>query len=762
MEPASTTMIDVAARNEAASLLFDVPLWELPERKWAKVHEVLMAMRAAGAAGDVDELRQRTDELEWLSPRRMTRLGTVPVVPPPPPTLAVRDRLVHELGVDLANVCARPAGAPPIQPGPGLLVTQQELVVHHFAAMLGPNAVEAFARLCVIWNGCRTRFGATEAVPTLGLPVVMPTDPSLAPAEGAIAAAQNAGATVQMILRRDHNTLTLSAMCAARPDPGDGWSTLDREWDEVAPADVDPLLGVVRLYLGLAPAAASPFRTLDQVAHSAGFPQPGVDHGWPKNGTMSAGCAISELTPGIDVPVERRFVVLAECHDDAGLSALAWSRGDPEATPFTRYLLHAAKVGYQARVRKRSADGLDGAYNGTLDLAQITVAITHLKDMMTSIRLAREGMTATMGGDAQTGFVADDRSVADWLVRQLEVDQTYLESTRERAIASHGVRTTDPGRGATIGLVTALPEEFGAMRELIDDPTERTLDGDYATYVLGTLPSAHPRTPHRVALTLLGGTANPAAAAGVARMLSGLDSINQVVMVGIAAGIPAPERPEQHVRLGDIVVSTWGIVAYDHVVEEAAGPRGRQDFPTPAAYLTRAADLLAADERVGQRPWEDLLDRLTTTQPAFARPHRSTDQLFAGDAPGARRLRHPSAARSGHRPDRPKVHYAAIGSADRSMRSADVRDALAMRWNIRAIEMEGHGVGTAAFTGGRQYLVVRGISDYADSHLDCTWRPYASAVAAAYTAALLRRCPPLTAHGGQVMGSDPDGVDLRP
>jgi len=37
-------------------------------------------------------------------------------------------------------------------------------------------------------------------------------------------------------------------------------------------------------------------------------------------------------------------------------------------------------------------------------------------------------------------------------------------------------------------------------------------------------------------------------------------------MCGIAGGIPSPERPSEHVRLGDVVVSSQkGVVQYDFV-----------------------------------------------------------------------------------------------------------------------------------------------------------------------------------------------------
>ena len=245
-------------------------------------------------------------------------------------------------------------------------------------------------------------------------------------------------------------------------------------------------------------------------------------------------------------------------------------------------------------------------------------------------------------------------------------------------------------------------------------------------------------------LTKLGGTGTVDAAAKVAHLLRSFPSVRSVLMVGIAAGIPAPDRPDRHVRLGDIVVATWGIVDYDHVVDRPEGVSLRVTAPSPSYRLSYRADLLATGVLLsGDRPWEQELDRLVGLLPAFGRPDDSTDVLYASDAPDAQPIEHPPLAAAGRRPGRPEVHHGRIGSADRSLRNTRVRDELADRYELRAVEMEGSGVAWSSFAAARDWLVIRGISDYADSRLDTRWRRYASAVAAAYTRALLGRCPAL-------------------
>jgi nucleoside phosphorylase len=154
--------------------------------------------------------------------------------------------------------------------------------------------------------------------------------------------------------------------------------------------------------------------------------------------------------------------------------------------------------------------------------------------------------------------------------------------------------------------------------------------------------------------------------------------------------------------------------------------------------------MLAANELLhDRRPWEDELDRLIALLPAYVRPDEATDVLYASDEPDAEPRPHPAPELSGRRPGRPTVHHGKIGSANRSLRNAETRDRLAAKHMLRAIEMEGAGVAWSSFASSRGWMIVRGVSDYGDRRMATNWRKYASAVAAAYTRALLGRCPPI-------------------
>lgn len=310
---------------------------------------------------------------------------------------------------------------------------------------------------------------------------------------------------------------------------------------------------------------------------------------------------------------------------------------------------------------------------------------------------------------------------------------------------------TDPA--PAVGIITALPEEFVAMRVLLDEAgEEHTMANDPSCYVGGFLPSQDHDRAHSVILTLLGDTGNTPAAECCTNLCRSFPSVNTLIMTGIACGVPALDSPARHVRLGDVVVSSWGVVDYDHVVEAGEGRRSRQPFPLPSASLVRAAKHLTAGEQTGQRPWEEWIAKALLTLPQYRRPHQETDLLYDAESVD-RVVPHPPAARTGHRPGQPKVHHGRIGSADRSLRNAGVRDAVAAATNVLAFEMEGKGVGIAGFANGLDWLVVRGISDYGDEHTGSSWRGYAAVAAAAYVRALLAACPLRRPRGGQPLAT---------
>lgn len=96
-----------AVRAEALDVLSDALLWQLAEERWQPIEQILTAMDAALAHGDMDALAAATADLELAGPLRLIPIG--PAVGPTPKARDLLNRLVHSLGGVAAG---RQAGGP--------------------------------------------------------------------------------------------------------------------------------------------------------------------------------------------------------------------------------------------------------------------------------------------------------------------------------------------------------------------------------------------------------------------------------------------------------------------------------------------------------------------------------------------------------------------------------------------------------------------------------------------------------------------------
>lgn len=296
-------------------------------------------------------------------------------------------------------------------------------------------------------------------------------------------------------------------------------------------------------------------------------------------------------------------------------------------------------------------------------------------------------------------------------------------------------KSTVPWNPVTTAIISALPKEYAAMLSMLENCRE--LPGQdsrsFSQYVLGDIPTQGGGA-HTVVLGLLPAMGNDSAASRAQLLLERFPEVRSIIMVGIAGGAPHPREPDEHVRLGDIVISNQqGIIQYDYVKEILLESQ-IDNPPRPLSEeLLYAVHRLEAEELLYKRPWMTNI-QLAHTLRGVARPPEDTDKL-AATPPEDGFVAHP---RDPNRiPGEPRVFSGPIGSANSLLRNPQKRDSIRDKFGTKAFEMEGSGIADAAWSQNIGYLVIRGICDYCDGNKNNTWQIYSSVVAAAYTRALV-------------------------
>ena len=300
-------------------------------------------------------------------------------------------------------------------------------------------------------------------------------------------------------------------------------------------------------------------------------------------------------------------------------------------------------------------------------------------------------------------------------------------------------RDIHPSMTPTVGIITALPHEFDAVRVVLAEFERVRIEGPGAgrEYGIGAIQSPRGGT-HRIVLARTIAMGTNSAAIRAEKMLSQFPSVRSIIMCGIAGAVPSPKKADEHVRLGDIVVSDRkGVVQYDYIKESGSYTEVRSAGHRPSAKLIEAVGLLVEDELAGHRPWETHL-REGLAARGGDRPDPSTDQLLGGNR---RMIAHPDDPKRRGREDQPRIFLGPIASANTLLKSASRRNALRDQFGVRAVEMEGAGIVDATWEHNVGYLVVRGMCDYCDFKKNDLWQNYAAMAAAAYIRALLESIP---------------------
>jgi nucleoside phosphorylase len=286
------------------------------------------------------------------------------------------------------------------------------------------------------------------------------------------------------------------------------------------------------------------------------------------------------------------------------------------------------------------------------------------------------------------------------------------------------------------------------------------VDGsDPNPYILGRIGD------HNVVISCLprGKTGTTSAAAVAIRMMSRFPSIRFGLMVGVGGGVPST-NPTRDIRLGDVVVSQpcnkhGGVIQYDSGKSTPEGFEWTGSLNAPPEVLLSALSALEANYIRQRTRLPAYLSGLTERLPHFSREAAGDDVLFLADYDhvGGDTCERCSRDKLVHRTPRSNqdviVHYGAIASGNRVMRHARERDDISKKLGgVLCFEME-----SAGLMDRFPCLAIRGICDYADSHKNKTWHPYAAAVACAYAKELLSTISAAEVAESRTMGGIANG-----
>ncbi|WP_436532781.1 CATRA conflict system CASPASE/TPR repeat-associated protein [Actinoplanes sp. HUAS TT8] len=355
-------------------------------------------------------------------------------------------------------------------------LVEHELVAHLFAPADGPHAATARRQLEQVWRQCRTQLAMSE--PVHG---VADTDlPDIWPGVGdytVVAAQQDLGFDRQAIVRRDHDVINLSMVFAAPigaervlrigSAAPQQWSELYEWWRRLVVGGTTAMLGSAVVFQAKAPtddvdpeALAADVRD-DLAADPADAPD-----WWSRGHRTPEGFALWEASPPGDGPA-RRIVVLAGPGQDSELSNLTWSDGSTDMPPLARYLMHAAKLRYQSRVRG------DGSLLRTLheevrsrldrpdveaselgaDQRRLAGTVAHLRTLQHTAEIAEHNMRA-----AYPPLLTTDADVSDALRIRIPDDLAYLQILVDEVQAVRRVLDETPQRSAPLPSVLSAPE----------------------------------------------------------------------------------------------------------------------------------------------------------------------------------------------------------------------------------------------------------------------------------------------------------------
>jgi nucleoside phosphorylase len=357
-----------------------------------------------------------------------------------------------------------------------------------------------------------------------------------------------------------------------------------------------------------------------------------------------------------------------------------------------------------------------------------------------------------------------------------------------------GVRLERPERPERredfeVAIICALRLEFDAVALAFDELWDSDGDiygksqGDRNIYTTGRMGI------HDVVLVLLPTMGKASAAGTAAGLRFSYTELKLVILSGICGGVPFPNSSAE-ILLGDIIIGKK-LVQYDFgrqypdgfVVKDTDEDRlSRPDRHVRSLIATFETEHKAEQLREGvnlclSQIQQKARDKRRKTQydfpgrgedklfsPEYTHMHRSqttcgcNEQLSSCEAAVAASCEElecsPSylvsrkrieiseegesaepmrSSKAASATQEPKIFFGAVGSGDTVIKSGKYRDKIAKNHGLIAFEMEGAGLWDEV-----PCILVKSVCDYADSHKNKKWQPFAAAAATSAVKAMLK------------------------
>ncbi|KAF4340782.1 hypothetical protein FBEOM_5304 [Fusarium beomiforme] len=338
--------------------------------------------------------------------------------------------------------------------------------------------------------------------------------------------------------------------------------------------------------------------------------------------------------------------------------------------------------------------------------------------------------------------------------------------------------------GFTVAIICALPLEAEAIHYMFDElfPNEyHKIAGDPNHYINGRIGK------YNAVLVLLTSVGKAHAASAAASLKISYTNLRLALLVGICGGVPYANRDGDEVLLGDVIISNdlvrfdfgrrypGGLFLHKASAQDRLG-RSNKDLCSLLRSLQmdkcrsdlekRAAELLCE--------LQDAYNRLATSRRRprgkYNYPGTAHDKLFEAHYRHQHRgntivccneaqtcelaltslcevcgcdekylvprealiYKQELEGKGSANTQDPMIHIGPVASGDTVMKSGEDRDRVANQEKVLAFEMEGAGIWDEI-----PCIIIKGVSDYADSHKHKRWQDFAAAVAAASMKALL-------------------------